>query len=219
MNRFLKTLSLAAAGLGGLTLSAEALIIKVFDPKGGSDYAGMQTVVEDVRVRLAQKGSIPLEINGYSIVVAEGNVMTSNLSLAPGSTAVFWSDKGVRYESGFSQAGGRATLQYGEIRSAQAPKGPALARAPQDRLSGLTIAGSRLTLRYSLAAPGPVKVELFTAKGAVLQRWKWTESAAGAQSKTLDIGKLGQGRHFIRWSNGNYRAVRQLAPSTPNGLK
>jgi hypothetical protein len=216
MNRFFKSLAVAAASLSGFALPAQAIIIKVTDPNGGTDYAALKVVMEEVKTRLGEKAAIPSSLNGFEIRVLEGNRMTSDLSLAPGTTSLFWSDEGLVYQAGFSSTGGRALFSSEKTPDKGAPKPASHATVAQDRLSMASLTDSRLSLRYSVAAAGPVKVELFSAKGSLVKRWTWTEASTGIQSKVLDIPRLDNGRHFLRWSNGGYRAVRQLVP-VPGG--
>ena len=219
MNRLYRTLSVAVASLGGLLLPAGAVIIKVSDPGGGSDYSQMKAVVQEVRTLLNDKKSpVPSEIRGYAITVAEGNLMTTELSITPGTSAVYWSDKGVAYQKGFSFNGGRALFLSGDPSvKPEAPKAHLGPEIFQNRLATASLVASRLTLRYSLAEAGPVKVELFSGNGSLVKRWNWVDGSAGVQSRTLDVPQLGNGRHFIRWTNGRYQATQLLIPGKGGG--
>jgi hypothetical protein len=212
MNRFFKSLAVAAASLSGLALPAQALIVKVTDPQGSADYTALKVVMEEVKARLGEKTSVPSTLKGFEIRVVQGDQVTSDLSLAPGSTSLFWSDGGLVYQQGFSAQGGRALFSSEKSTAAGGPKPAVRAAASQDRLSMAMLSNSRLSLRYSVAAPGPVKAELFSAKGSLVKRWTWTEAMAGPQSKVLEVPRLNNGLHFLRWSNGAYRVVQPLAP-------
>lgn len=224
MNRFIKMMSMAAVMLCGTHLAAHAVIIKVTDPQGGADYASMNVVVEEVRNRLSENPEqpIPAVIDGYEVAVTDANVMPVELSMSPGASAVYWSDKSVRYEAGFSMSGGRALFQTAAEPSLRPVRNtedaPPVFQNFTNRLTAATVADTRLMLRYSAAGPGPVTAELFSVNGGLIKRWNWVENAAGIQSRAFDVPRIGNGLHVIRWSQGNYRAVRKLVTASGKSL-
>jgi hypothetical protein len=210
--------ALALAALALLQLS-DAAIIKVYDPRGGRDYEAMARAAETLRERYLTDSGEPEGkglaggIDGFGYRIVPGSLVTPDLSMAPGSSAFFWSSTSYKYQPGFSFKGGTTVFQSASAKAgggeALGKKAPGSAPAYATALNSASIAGGSLTLRYSLEKPALVSLRVTSVSGKSVGKWSWREGSAGVHARSVDA-RLSQGVYLVSWSSGGVRRTTRI---------
>jgi len=155
--------------------------------------------------------------NGLTVRVAPRPILTPEFSVPPGVSAYFWSD--TTYEwAGIQMLGEQATF---ESRFPSADTARAADTVAQETpitpakvwgtaFEGVSLNSRGLQLRYSLAASGPVSVEVYGLNGRTFRRWSWREDAPGRFQRTFDLEQQLGSVAFARWTYGKVQIIRRI---------
>lgn len=206
-------LGLALMACLALALPAQALMVAVFADKGST--ASLEQLKAFSRAVQQNRDATPTE--GVTYKSAPHALLTEEFSVTEGVSAYFWADETFESAEGFRMEGVTAHFE------ADFPVEEALAKEALDVERGPAIVyttalrhahavqGS-LTLGYSVAQAGRVKVEAIGLNGQRFGRWTFSEPGAGAYERSLTMNRAVKGPFYVRWSHGNVQAVQKVVP-------
>lgn len=213
MTRWLTLSGIVMAGI--LQSNAFPLVIRVYDPAGGRDFAAMKAAAETLAEKAtARSDARSGKIDGFSYEIADGPLVPAFFSRSGGAATYIWSAHTLQFEAGFDfRAAPFAFGKKAPPRLAKegivSPEAPT--RAWTTGFGKAVLTSHSLRLEYELAKGEMVTAALFDARGKNLGNWTWRDAQGGRYVKSISMAGQSRSRQlFLRWKAGDARLVQKV---------
>jgi len=194
----LLALAVWVLGLAAVPLSAK--IVKVYTLNDGTPSFGeMRALAATLRDAPESEGSQ----GSFGYVVSKEAKLGSSLSVGPGVSAYFWSDRNYAWDPAFLMQGRSLLFEGGNQALGGQASGLKSPISYATALNKVSLTSESLRLHYTLSKPGKVSIVILGVDGKKAASWTLNENSSGPVDRSFRLERGTGQAYFVRWeSNG-----------------